>query len=124
MDGRMAERADDLRNIRDRLLRALLAVETANLSSLPGGTVPLAERLTPSNTAGLDPDAVAGIATVTGARTSHAATIARSLSIPAVVGVGEGLNDIDESNEVLVNGAAGGGGSSTRTSRTARARAD
>ena len=88
MDGRMAERADDLRDIRDRLLRALLAVETADLSSLPGGTVLLAERLTPSDTAGLDPDAVAGIATVTGGRTSHAAIIARSLSIPAVVGVG------------------------------------
>ena len=107
MDGRMAERADDLRDIRDRLLRSLLAVETVDLSSLPAGTILLAERLTPSDTAELDPDSVAGIATVTGGRTSHAAIIARSLAIPAVVGVGEELNGIEEGDEVLVDGEAG-----------------
>jgi len=107
MDGRMAERADDLRDIRDRLLRALLDVETIDLSTLPDGTVLLAERLTPSDTAELDPDAVAAIATVTGGRTSHAAIIARSLSIPAVVGVGEELTEIEEGAELLVDGEAG-----------------
>jgi len=107
MDGRMAERADDLRDIRDRLLRALLDVETVDLSALPAGTILLAERLTPSDTAALDPESVAGIATVTGGRTSHAAIIARSLAIPAVVGVGEELTDIEEGDEVLVDGEAG-----------------
>ncbi|MFQ3475866.1 phosphoenolpyruvate--protein phosphotransferase [Halonotius sp. F2-221B] len=107
MDGRMAERADDLRDIRDRLLRSLLAVETVDLSALPAGTILLAERLTPSDTAELDPDSVAGIATVTGGRTSHAAIIARSLAIPAVVGVGEELTEIEEGDEVLVDGEAG-----------------
>ena len=107
MDGRMAERADDLRDIRDRLLRSLLGVETVDLSSLPAGTVLLAERLTPSDTAELDPNAVAGIATATGGRTSHAAIIARSLAIPAVVGVGEELHGIDDGEDVLVDGEAG-----------------
>ena len=107
MDGRMAERADDLRDIRDRLLRSLLGVETVDLGGLPAGTVLLAERLTPSDTAELNPDAVAGIATVTGGRTSHAAIIARSLAIPAVVGVGEELNQIEEEATVLVDGEAG-----------------
>jgi phosphotransferase system enzyme I (PtsI) len=107
MDGRMAERADDLRDIRDRLLRVLLGVETVDLSALPADTVLLAERLTPSDTAALDPDSVAGIATVTGGRTSHAAIIARSLAIPAVVGVGEELTKIEEGDEVLVDGEAG-----------------
>ncbi|TQQ80700.1 phosphoenolpyruvate--protein phosphotransferase [Halonotius roseus] len=107
MDGRMAERADDLRDIRDRLLRVLLDVETVDLSALPADTILLAERLTPSDTAALDPDAVAGIATITGGRTSHAAIIARSLAIPAVVGVGEELTEIEEGDEVLVDGEAG-----------------
>ncbi|MFC7043410.1 phosphoenolpyruvate--protein phosphotransferase [Halonotius sp. GCM10025705] len=107
MDGRMAERADDLRDIRDRLLRSLLAVETVDLSALPAGTILLAERLTPSDTAELDPDSVAGIATVTGGRTSHAAIIARSLAIPAVVGAGEELTEIEEGADVLVDGEAG-----------------
>jgi phosphotransferase system enzyme I (PtsI) len=107
MDGRMAERADDLRDIRDRLLRSLLDVDTIDLSALPTGTVLLAERLTPSDTAGLDPDAVAGIATVTGGRTSHAAIIARSLAIPAVVGIGAELQGVSDGAEVLVNGTDG-----------------
>jgi phosphotransferase system enzyme I (PtsI) len=108
MDGRMAERADDLRDVRDRLLRALLdAPATVDLSALPAGTVLLAERLTPSDTADLDPAAVAGIATVAGGRTSHAAIIARSLSIPAVAGVGDALATIDDGTAVLVDGEAG-----------------
>ena len=107
MDGRMAERADDLRDIRDRLLRTLLDVETVDLSTLPAGTILLAERLTPSDTAALDPESVAGIATVTGGRTSHAAIIARSLAIPAVVGVGEELTEIEAGADVLVDGESG-----------------
>jgi phosphotransferase system enzyme I (PtsI) len=107
MEGRMAERADDLRDVRDRLLRALLGVATVDLDALPDGTVVLAERLTPSDTATLDPDAVAGVATATGGRTSHAAIIARSLAIPAVVGVGDALDRVPEGATVLVDGAAG-----------------
>ncbi|RJX48064.1 phosphoenolpyruvate--protein phosphotransferase [Halonotius pteroides] len=107
MDGRMAERAGDLRDIRNRLLRTLLDVETVDLSALPAGTILLAERLTPSDTATLDPESVAGIATVTGGRTSHAAIIARSLAIPAVVGVGEELTEIEAGADVLVDGESG-----------------
>jgi len=107
MDGRMADRADDLRDVRDRLLAALLDVERVDLSTLPPGTVLLAERLTPSDTAELDPEAVAAIATASGGRTSHAAIIARSLAIPAVVGVGEELLEVPEGSDVLVDGEAG-----------------
>lgn len=104
MDGRMAERADDLRDVRDRLLRALLGREGVDLSSLPDGSVLLAERLTPSDTAQLDPEAVRGFATVTGGRTSHAAIFARSLALPAVVGVGDALREIEADEEVAVDG--------------------
>ena len=113
MEGRMAERADDLRDVRDRLLRALLDADddggrvATDLATLPEGTILLAERLTPSDTAALDPDAVAGIATVEGGRTSHAAIIARSLAIPAVVGVGEALESVADGETVLVDGEAG-----------------
>jgi len=107
MEGRMAERADDLRDVRDRLLRLLTGGERVNLADLPEGSVVLAERLTPSDTAQLDPDTVAGFATVTGGRTSHAAIFARSLALPAVVGLGGGLNDIADGTEVIVDGDAG-----------------
>ncbi|WP_123620782.1 phosphoenolpyruvate--protein phosphotransferase [Halorubrum sp. CSM-61] len=114
LEGPMAERADDLRDVRDRLLRVLLSADAGAVADrpdaigdLPAGTVLLAERLTPSDTAELDPDAVAGIATVAGGRTAHAAIIARSLSIPAVVGVGERLREIADGTELLVDGADG-----------------
>ncbi|WP_435346995.1 phosphoenolpyruvate--protein phosphotransferase [Haloarchaeobius sp. HRN-SO-5] len=107
MEGRMAERADDLRDVRDRLVRILTDGERVNLSTLPEGTVLLAERLTPSDTAQLDPERVAGFATVEGGRTSHAAIFARSLAIPAVVGVGESLRHVDDEATVLVDGDEG-----------------
>ncbi len=103
MDGMMAERADDMRDIRDRLFRLLAGEDRIDLSAVPEGTVILAERLTPSDTAQLDPDRVAGFATVTGGRTSHAAIFARSLGIPAIVGVGEDLLEIEEGATVAVD---------------------
>ncbi len=107
MDGHMAERADDLRDVRDRLVRLLTGGDRLDLASLPEGTVLLAERLTPSETAQLDADRVAGFATVLGGRTSHAAIFARSLGIPAVVGVGDELDEIESDADVLVDGEAG-----------------
>jgi phosphotransferase system enzyme I (PtsI) len=107
MEGRMAERADDLRDVRDRLLRILLDADRIDLGALPEGSVVFADRLTPSDTAQLDPDAVRGFATVTGGRTSHAAIFARSLALPAVVGVGEALSEVEEGADVVVDGDAG-----------------
>ncbi|MFO7832638.1 MAG: phosphoenolpyruvate-utilizing N-terminal domain-containing protein, partial [Halohasta sp.] len=107
MDGMMAERADDLRDIRDRLLRLLTGTDRTDLGSLPEGSVVLAELLTPSDTAQLDPDSITGIATMEGGRTAHAAIIARSLGIPAVVGVGAELDSIDDDTDVVVDGEEG-----------------
>jgi phosphotransferase system enzyme I (PtsI) len=103
-DGRMSDRADDLRDVRDRLVRALSGADGVDLAALPAGSVILAERLTPSDTAKLDPNRVAGFATVAGGRTSHAAIFARSLAIPAVVGVGEPLRDVEGGASVAVDG--------------------
>ena len=103
MEGRMADRADDMRDIRDRLLRILSGGERVDLGDLPEGTVLLAERLTPSDTAQLDAEAVAGFATMTGGRTSHVSIFARSIGIPAIVGTGEKLAGIPEGAEVAVD---------------------
>ena len=107
MDGRMAERADDLRDVRDRLLRLLTDADRADLAALPPGSVVLAERLTPSETAQLDPDDVAGIATAAGGRTSHTAIFARSLALPAVVGVGDALSRVPAGADLVVDGTEG-----------------
>jgi phosphotransferase system enzyme I (PtsI) len=107
MEGRMAERADDLRDVRDRLLRILTDGERVDLAELPAGSVVFAERLTPSDTAQLDPERVAGFVTATGGQTSHAAIFARSLALPAVVGVGEELEGVEAGTEVVVDGESG-----------------
>ena len=109
MDGRTAERADDLRDVRDRLLRLLTGAgdARADLADLPDRSVVLAERLTPSETARLDPDDVAGIATAAGGRTSHTAIFAKSLGLPAVVGVGDALHEVAEGTDLVVDGVAG-----------------
>ncbi|GAB3669224.1 phosphoenolpyruvate--protein phosphotransferase [Halopiger thermotolerans] len=107
MEGRTGERADDLRDVRDRLLRLLIGDDRLDLTGVPEGTVLLADRLTPSDAARLDPERVAGFATVEGGRTSHAAIFARSLGIPAVVGAGDALEAIDDDRTVLVDGDDG-----------------
>ncbi|GAA0254831.1 phosphoenolpyruvate--protein phosphotransferase [Haladaptatus pallidirubidus] len=104
MEGQMAERADDLRDVRDRLIRLLAGSERVDLAELPAGSVILANRLTPSETAQLDPSRIAGFATITGGRTSHAAIFARSLALPAVVGVGSKLETVKDGVPVLVDG--------------------
>jgi phosphotransferase system enzyme I (PtsI) len=105
--GLTSERADDLRELRTRLLRELLGAEATDLAALPEGAVVVAERLGPGDTARLDPDVVGGFATATGGRTSHAAIMARSLGVPAVVGVGEPLLDVADGATVVVDGDAG-----------------
>jgi phosphotransferase system enzyme I (PtsI) len=107
MEGRMAERADDLRDVRDRLVRLLTDADRIDLGGLPDGSVVFAERLTPSDTAQLDPETVAGFATSTGGRTTHAAIFARSLALPAVVGVDDTLAEVEEGTDVVVDGGAG-----------------
>ncbi len=107
LEGRTAERADDLRDVRDRLLRILTDRDRIDLDDLPEGSILLAERLVPSDTARLDPETVAGFATEFGGRTSHAAIFARSLGIPAVVGVGDELAQVGDGREVLVDGTDG-----------------
>ncbi len=107
LDGSMAERADDLRDVRDRLLRIVTDRDRMDLGDLPEGAILVAERLTPSDTAQLDPDVLSGFATIFGGRTSHAAIFARSLGIPAVVGVGDELAQVGDERELLIDGENG-----------------
>lgn len=101
--GAISERADDLRDIRTRLLHSLLGKEGSSIDSADSAVL-LAERLTPSVAADLEPDQIAGVATITGGETSHAAILARSLAIPAVLGIGSRLREIDSGRQVLVDG--------------------
>lgn len=101
------QRAADVRDLRARMLRQLLGVPEVDLTALPAGTVLVARDLTPSLTAGMDREHVAGIVTETGGKTSHSAILARALEIPAVLSVPDALASLEDGDTVVVDGSRG-----------------
>lgn len=106
-DELMQQRATDMHDIKLRLIRNLLGISTLDISALPAGSVLVAEDLTPSMTSGLNPEAVQGIVTELGGRTSHSAILARALEIPAVVACKGALEKIADGDLLCFNGDAG-----------------
>ena len=103
----LAARALDLRDVGRRLLK-LLADKVEDDPELPSSPVILlADDLTPSDTAGLDPKFVLGLCTASGGPTSHTAIIARSLDIPAVVSAGPDSLSLADGDPVILDGTAG-----------------
>lgn len=103
----MRERAFDIRDIKDRILMALLGIKVRDISRLPPGTILVARDLTTSDTAGMDVKNVAGILTRVGGRNSHTSIMARNFSIPAIVGIGDNLNLVQDGDDVVFNGTTG-----------------
>ena len=87
-DPYLKERAGDVVDVADRILGHLLGWKRTLLDHLPGQRIVVAKELTPSDTVMLDRENVQAFATETGAKTSHSAILARSMRIPAVVGIG------------------------------------
>ncbi|MFE2752412.1 putative PEP-binding protein [Actinosynnema sp. NPDC059335] len=103
--GYMAERARDVRDVRDRLVAELLGVAPPGVPPLSSPSVLVARDLAPADTAGLDPAKVLALVTEEGGPTSHTAILARSLGIPAVVAC-RGVLDLDAPS-LLVDGDTG-----------------
>jgi phosphocarrier protein FPr len=106
-DPRVAGRAADLHDVGLRVLRFLADTEQSE-PKLPGEPVIIvADDLSPSDTAKLDPQRILGICTASGGPTSHTAIIARSLEIPAIVGAGAGALELTEGIRCILDGASG-----------------
>lgn len=106
-DELMQQRATDMRDIKTRMQKVLLGVESVDIASLPAGSVIVAKDLTPSMTAGINPEKVTGIVTELGGKTSHSAILARALEIPAVVAVGDFLEKVNNGDEIVLDGSEG-----------------
>lgn len=106
-DDYMRERAADMKDIRERLLRAVLGLEERDISRLPGRCILAAHDLTPSDTARMDTPNVAGILTEVGGRTSHSAIMARAMDVPAVVGCAGVLSALKEGELTAIDGDSG-----------------
>ncbi len=106
-DSYLAARAADIRDVGDRLIRSLTQTSYAAFKHLPKGSVIIAEELTPADTALLDPRRIGGLATVLGGAESHTAIMARSLGLPAVLGVAGLFGRVGPGDEVIVDGGSG-----------------
>ena len=103
----LRERGTDVDDLTERLLRSLLGEEGHRLEQLAEPIVLFAHDLTPSETALLDPAMVLGFATDVGSRTSHTAIVARSLGIPAVVGLHDITSALQSGDLVAIDGDKG-----------------
>ena len=106
-DELMQQRATDMRDIKTRMQKVLMGVESVDIASLPAGTIIVAKDLTPSMTAGINPQNVTGIVTELGGRTSHSSILARALEIPAVVAVADFLSHVKNGDQVVLDGSDG-----------------
>ena len=106
-DEYMAGRAADVQDIGNRLLKNLNAKPATNQTEYAAGTIIIAEDLSPSDTITMDISKIAGFATQVGGATSHAAIIAKSRGIPAVLGCGDAVNDIKHDSLLILDGQNG-----------------
>jgi phosphotransferase system enzyme I (PtsI) len=106
-DDFLRERAADIRDVTGRVLQQLLGTQPERVGQAAQQHVVVARDLTPTETAGLHDDGVLAFVTEDGGRTSHSAIMARSLGIPAVVGVKGLLEAVQDGSPMLVDGETG-----------------
>ncbi|MFA7364642.1 MAG: phosphoenolpyruvate--protein phosphotransferase [Aminobacteriaceae bacterium] len=103
----MKARSDDVKDISDRVLKLLLQVGGVDLSNLGEKSVVVAREITPSDISQLDRDNTLGIISETGGKSSHSAILARTLEIPAVMGVRDILDYVENGDLIIVDGETG-----------------
>ena len=106
-DPYLKERAADVVDVAGRILGHLLGWKRTLLEHLPGQRIVVTKELTPSDTVMLDRENVQAFATETGAKTSHSAILARSMRIPAVVGIPGILSKVRNGDVMIVDGYQG-----------------
>lgn len=106
-DEYLRERAGDIRDVASRVLLALLGQTVESLSEHLGEHVVIADEIAPSDAASLDRSEALGLVTMSGGKTSHAVIVARSMKIPAVVGVQRILDEVRSDDEVIIDGYDG-----------------
>jgi phosphotransferase system enzyme I (PtsI) len=106
-DEYLRERAGDIRDVAQRVLQNLLGQAENSLSKLAEKRIVVANDLSPSDSASIDRSAALGIVTDSGSKTSHAVIVARSMKVPAVVGVRDLTKRVKTGDWVLIDGYDG-----------------
>lgn len=100
-------RASDIKDVKKRLISNILGVLSTDLTLIKEEVIIIANDLTPSETSQLNKDYTLGFVTEIGGRTSHAAIMARSMEIPAILGVGSVLDSIENGDTIILNAIDG-----------------
>ena len=103
----MRERAADIKDVTNRVLRHILGIKVVDLAGLDEDVILVAHDLTPSDTATMNPKMVLGFLTDIGGRTSHTSIMARTLEIPAVVGLTDITSKVKDGDFIVFNGDTG-----------------
>ena len=106
-DSYLRERGNDIEDVTHRLIKILSGTQTRDLNNLSSDAIIVAEDLLPSVAAELDPERVLGFVTSSGGSTSHTSIIARSLGIPAVVGVRGITSRVRSGETIVIDGGEG-----------------
>lgn len=106
-DAYMRERAADIRDVSGRLIRNIAGLASKDLGDIESPVIVVAHDLTPSDTASMNKQLVLGFATDIGGATSHTAIMARSLGIPAVLGLGDISEKIKDGDYIIIDGLEG-----------------
>ncbi|GAW92122.1 phosphoenolpyruvate--protein phosphotransferase [Calderihabitans maritimus] len=101
------ERAADVRDVGKRLVLHLQGKKGTALSGIKEEVILVADDLAPSDTVQLNKKYVLGFVTRVGGKTSHTAILSRSLGIPAVVGVGKNIEQINDGDFIIIDGSTG-----------------
>jgi phosphotransferase system enzyme I (PtsI) len=103
----MRERSLDIKDVSSRIIRKILGIDSVNLSDLKDDVILVAHDITPSQMAGIDLKKTIGIVTEIGGKTSHTAIMARTMELPAVVGLKDATKAIKSGDILIIDGEAG-----------------
>ncbi len=106
-DSYLSGRAQDVREVGHRILRCLTDADYHGFVGLERGSVVIAEEISPADTALMDPREIGGFACVLGGAEGHTAIMARSLGLPAVVGVPDLLPKVRSGDQLIIDGTNG-----------------
>jgi phosphotransferase system enzyme I (PtsI) len=106
-DPYLKARAEEIREVGSRIVRNLMGAPFTSFDQLEANSIVIAEEITPADTALMDPQRIGGFATVLGGAEGHTAIMARSLGLPAVLGVADLLGQVLPGERVIVDGSRG-----------------
>jgi phosphoenolpyruvate-protein phosphotransferase (PTS system enzyme I) len=106
-DEYLRERASDIRDIGERITKNILGVEIQSFNDFSEPVIVIAKNLTPADTVMINREMIKGLATDIGGKTSHTAILARSMAIPAVVGLMEISKNVKNDDLAIIDGNNG-----------------